>query len=274
MKDLVSYDSTAAESLLTQIKNFFMSKGIVMTKKFGGAKSQQNQSSPADYALWIKPFIIQTNEPAFYLDIDSPDDVAATRADLEKRLTDLQGKIKTFLQNNNDLDENLLSKIQTLANANLSRAIKATQFGLKNKLASDVKKCNSVNDLQDIASRRYREFFEKEFLERIIVPLYEGLRQNPKETAYLWILQEVNNFLADLGVMTVDISIGDFYDEKKPYEPSEESRSAITTDAADKDKIREVLRYAYAFQEDKGAENSVIMLGKVIVAVYQAGGAK
>ena len=32
MKDLVSYDSTAAESLLTQIKNFFMSKGIVKIK--------------------------------------------------------------------------------------------------------------------------------------------------------------------------------------------------------------------------------------------------
>ncbi len=274
MKDLVSYDSTAAESLLTQIKNFFMSKGIVMTKKFGGAKSQQNQSSPADYALWIKSFIIQTNESAFYLSINSPDDVAATRADLEKRLTDLQGKLKTFLQNNSDLDKNLLGKIQTLANGNLSKAIKAAQFGLRKDLESRVKECNSVDDLQDIASRLYGEFLKKEFLERIIVPLYEGLRQNPKEFAYLWTLQEVNNFLADLGVMTVDISVGDFYDEKKPYEPSEESRSAITTDAADKDKIREILRYAYAFQEDKGAENSVIMPGKVIVAVYQKGGAK
>ena len=74
--------------------------------------------------------------------------------------------------------------------------------------------------------------------------------------------------------MTVNISVGEVYDENSPYIPSEESQSEkfTTTFAQEKDTIREILRYAYAFQEDNGAR--IIMDGEVIVMVYQPEGAQ
>ncbi len=274
MEALVKYNLTAAENLLAEIKRLFMSKGIMLAKKFSG--EQDTSSEEVDRTLWIKPFVIQTSAPAFYLDINSPDDLAIKNADLESRINDLQGKLKTFLQNNSDLDENLAGKINTLATSVLMQAKRAVKFGLKKSLGAENKNCNTIEELQEAAGRRYGDFLRKEFLERIMIPLYEGLQQTPNEGAYLYVLGEANNFLADLGVATVNISVGEKYDENLPYVHVGEADSPqyVTTNGAEKDTIREILRYAYAFQEDKGAENRLIMEGEVIVMLYRPGGAQ
>ncbi|MBQ7197970.1 MAG: hypothetical protein IJS29_01780 [Selenomonadaceae bacterium] len=276
MRDLISYDLPTTKNLLDDVKIFFASKGIMLPKKSSVKLNPQSQSANADPTLWIKPFIIQPSEPAFYLDINSPDDLFAKNTELDEQLSTLQGELKIFLQNNSDLEETLKDKINTFATSHLTRAKIAVNRNLRKKFNFDIKSCTSIEELRDVAGQRYSEFFTKDFLERIMIPLYESIKQTPDEPAYLWTLGKVNSFLEDLGIMTVNISIGDVYDENSPYVPAAESNleKYSTTNPNEKDTVREILRYAYAFQENKGAENRIIMDGEVIVMTYRAGGAK
>ena len=273
MVDLIAYESMAAEELLEQIKKFFRAKGIILPTIFVTRdETEKFSESPAVNLQWVQSFIIQTDEPAFYLKIDSPDDIAILNQDLEQALSELQDSLKKFLENNRELEESLRSKINTFATAHLVQAKKAVKFRLKKLKTEVANNCNTVEELRELAGKHYATFIKQELLERIVYPLYDGLEQNPKEEAYLWVLNEVNRFLADLGVMTINISVGEYWDENNPfYSPAEESTSDkyATTNPDEKGLICEVLRYAYAFQENKDADNRQIAEGIIIVKVYR-----
>lgn len=273
MVDLIAYESMAAEELLEQIKKFFRAKGIILPTIFVTRdETEKFSESPAVNLQWVQSFIIQTDEPAFYLKIDSPDDIAILNQDLEQALSELQDSLKKFLENNRELEESLRSKINTFATAHLVQAKKAVKFRLKKLKTEVANNCNTVEELRELAGKYYATFIKQELLERIVYPLYDGLEQNPKEEAYLWVLNEVNRFLADLGVMTINISVGEYWDENNPfYFPAEESTSEkyATTNPDEKGLICEVLRYAYVFQENKDADNRQIAEGIIIVKVYR-----
>ncbi len=272
-EELNKYVPAVAESVLQEVKNKMVSHGILLarrvTKTTGGFGDEVAES-----VNWVRPFFFDTTASAFYLGINSPDDLIEINTDLETKLSNLQSKMKLFLVNNSDLEEDIRSKINTFATSILAQAKKAVKFGLKNGLKADKENCRSLEDLREAAGRRYADFIRKEVLERIMVPLYDGVHYAPDESAYQYILTQVNNFLAELGVLTVPVSVGAVYDENMPYEPSEVSQEEQykTENIEEKDKICAILRYAYAFQEDKeGVENRRIMDGSVIVKIYREG---
>lgn len=274
MEELIAYKPTLAEELLSQIKKFSRASGIILSPIFAARdEAEKNSESAAEKSQWIKPFAIQTDEQAFYLKIDSPDDIASLNKDLEQTLSDLQDSLKKFLENNRELEENLRSKINTFATKHLVQAKKAVKFRLKKLKDEAANNCNTVDELRTLAGKHYADFVKQELLERIVYPLYDGLQQNPNEDAYLWVLDKVNRFLANLGVMTVNISVGEHWDENNPfYSPAPEESASdeyATTNADEKDLIRDILRYAYIFQEDKGADNRQIAEGTIIVMVYR-----
>lgn len=274
MEELIAYEPTLAEELLSQIKKFSRASGIILSPIFAACdEAEKNSESPAEKLQWIKPFIIETDEPAFYLKIDSPDDIATLNQELDQALSDLQNSLKKFLENNPELDESLRSKINTFATMHLVQAKKAVKFRLKKLKGEAANNCNTVDELRNLAGKHYADFVRQELLERIVYPLYDGLQHNPNEAAYLGVLDKVNRFLADLGVMTVNISVGEHWDENNPfYSPAPEESASdeyATTNADEKDLIRDILRYAYVFQEDKGADNRQIAEGTIIVMVYR-----
>ena len=275
MKELNIYSPQESENLLTEIKKFLLSKGIMLRQKFSAVKNSEIQSSKSNSDL-IKPFIIQTDTPAFYLEINSPDDISKVNEQLENLLTNLQTDLKNFLDTNSDLDSVIADKINTFATSNLTAAKKAFKFNLKKSLLAEIKNCNTIDELREVARRYYGNFLEKEFLQRIMVPLYEGIKQTPTKQAYIWTLGKVNDFLSELGVMTAEISVGDVWNENSLYIPanSEYSKKFSTTNAQEKDTVREILQYAYIFNENRGAENYPIMDGEVIVMVYKTEGAQ
>lgn len=132
MEDLIVYESTVVEELLSRIKNFCREKGIILPTTFVTRdEAEKNSESLVADSQWVKPFIIQTDEPAFYLKINSPDDIALLNKDLEQALSELQDSLKKFLENNRELEESLRSKINTFATAHLVQAKKAVKFSLK-----------------------------------------------------------------------------------------------------------------------------------------------
>lgn len=276
MEALAEYDLAGSEALLQEVKNILNARGIMLVRRAAKPEGHEETSmaSSTPQVDWIRPFFLEKGEAAFYLKLNSAEDIAAINGDLEKRLTNLQEKLKQFLENNDDLEEGLRSKINTFAASNLGQAKKAIKFGLRKKLMGDAKECNSIEDLLELAGRQYAAFIRQELLERILVPLYEGLRNNPGEAAYLFVLGRVNELLAGLGIYTVPVNVSEVYDEKNPYIPSDESQEAEyqTENIDEKDRICAVLRYAYAFREDKGTDDRGIMEGSVITRVYRQGG--
>lgn len=273
-QELSFYNTSDAENLLEQVKRLFMSKGIILAKKFSFESPETAQSADDDSEV-IKHFFIQPDATAFYLKLDSSDDIEKLNTSLETQIKNLQDKLNNFLRNNSELDGSLREKVEIFASSNLMKAKKAVKFGLTKSLKQDSKECNNISELYNAAGRRYGDFFQKEILERVMYPIYEGLSQNPADDVYRWVLQELNSFLSELGIYTVDISIGDKYDENSPYYPAEESKSEkyTTTSLEQKDSIKKILRYAYAFNEGKGTDNRKIVDGEVIVMVYRAEGA-
>ncbi len=255
--ELEKYNPASAATLLGEIEKFCLSKGIIL---------QRNSNSKIADKNWIRKFIIQTDAPPFYLEINSPSDIEKINGDLNERLENLQRKVKNFLQNNGAMNKNLQDKINTLGNKLLDTAKRYIKFGLKNSLQRELKNCNNIEDLRDAAGKCYGEFIKKELLERVFRPLYDELRQKPNDAAYSWLLNGLNQILASLGVMTVNVKIGGRYDENQPYIPAEKF---ITSNPQEKDIICAVVRYAYAFTNER-----IISEGKLIVAKFQQGGAK
>ena len=88
------------------------------------------------------------------------------------------------------------------------------------------------------------------------------------KAAYEFILREVNEFLAELGILTLTVEIGekvpdddDFPYELKPFEN-------FTSDFDKKDSVVEIERYAYVFNEGRGVENFPVCEGSAVVMIY------
>ena len=262
---------SVVENLLNDISNFCRDKGIVVKSR---AKTKAGAADNTKNSQWIKDFIIQPNESAFYLRINSPDDIKTLNDELNSYIKNAQDGLRSFLRNNSDLEEPLKKKVDSFI-GHLERAkIQVTKGRLKKELKAVVETCNSVDELRKKTGNIYAKFIKDDILAQIMYPSYEGLRHNPNETVYFSVVKEINQFLANLGVMTVQIDEGDIWQDDSPYNVSEESNADEykTADERQKDTVRAVLRYAYAFQESKGDDNPVIAEGEVIVMVYKPEG--
>lgn len=60
MEELIAYESTLAEELLSQIKKFSRANGIILSPIFAARdEADKNSESPAEKSQWIKPFIMR-----------------------------------------------------------------------------------------------------------------------------------------------------------------------------------------------------------------------
>ena len=272
-KDLPNCDFVAAEALLEQTRDVFRKRGILLTKASSKSEHQESYGNN-DNLQWIKEFIIPADAPAFYNSINSPEDIQQLNSMIEEKLTELQNNLKTFLLNNGDIEEPIKRKITIFASTHLVTAKKAVKFKVRNSLKKDIETCNNVEDLRNATGRIYSDFIKKELLDHIMLPLYEGIQFNFREESYHWVLQKMNQFLSDLGVMTVDVEIGKKITDEMPYQFSPENTDIkyLTDNPENKDIIQKICRYAYVFNEEKGFDNRLIMDGEVLVLVYRPGG--
>ncbi len=271
MEDLKQPNRLDVENLLSELQQFFRKLGIIMPRR---VDTKENSAEDVQKSQWIKHFIIPTDEKAFYLQIDSPDDIKELNHKLADSLQSLQKSLKDFQNKNENLEESLRKKIQSFISI-LSNAIKKlTRGALKTELKKASETCNAVKQLREESGRLYAKFIKDDLLDNIMYPSYEGLRHDPNEEVYLFVVETMNQFLANLGVMTIQVNEGDRLNDDLPYKISEETKAEQykTTNEQEQDIIKAVLRYAYVFQENKGGDNRQIADGEVIVMVFEPEG--
>ncbi|MBQ7703869.1 MAG: hypothetical protein IJT73_00335 [Selenomonadaceae bacterium] len=187
------YNPAEAEKLLNDLKNFCLSNGVILVEKISGED---------------KIFEIQTDKPAFYLDIKSLDDAAKLNEILKEHLDTLKSDKKIFLQNHSKIEENIYKTIDSI---NLSRAQKFIDSGLK-KFLSQYK---TVEELREVAGQIYGDFIKSQLIDSFISKLYGELKKNPGVTAYIYIVRKFNQMFAELGITAVESSSGIVYKFKE-----------------------------------------------------------
>lgn len=283
LEALLPCDFALCDALLEETQKLFRVKGIIFSS--GRKKSvdaQKKAIETGDEAgAWVKEFALPAETQAFYLQINSRDEAVERGKEIGEQIAQIQGRLQTFLQNNSDLEAEIAKKIKTFASTHLTKARKYLLNGLAKELNKDMDTANSIEEVREAVGKRYSSFLKREIFDRIIEPLYEGIKKSVQEAdtegeeAYRAVLRELNSFFSGLGVTTITVAVGEKMPPDVPYGFSEESTSAkyTTTDLSEKDIVREIRRYAYVFQEEKGSENRVVVDGEVIVAVYRPGGA-
>ena len=197
---------------------------------------------------WLKPFRIQQNlqKKAFYLQINSPDDVKVWNKVAIDKIEELHTNLGKLIGNNDSiLDADAKDKVKKLK-SNVIRLKKA----LNVKAKSMTKECASVDDLREHARDAYISLFKGKLIEPILEPIYGGMRQK-RSQVYPLILKYINDFMADFGVVTFEVHAGQVNDyEHNPYIPEEPTETEDTQDLSLKDVIKSVNTYAYVFYEE------------------------
>ena len=122
-RELEKFEPKVAEALLEEVKSRLATVGIML--KASSVENFADESADGKSNVdWLRNFIIETDAPAFYLKIQSPEDIVEVNQELERHLSALQDKLKNFLQNNADLEDRLKSKINTFASSMLTQAKK------------------------------------------------------------------------------------------------------------------------------------------------------
>ena len=213
---------------------------------------------------WLEKFIIDPETPAFYRSFTSPDDVRAFSSEFIDRLWHLREIFSKYIDDNSSvLSAEMKDKIDAFA----------MQFGRMKKMMiprskaieRDIIESNSIEDVRRSVRKNYAELLKNVF-DNVVDPIYEGMRLTPN-AAYEFVLREVNEFLKGLGISTLTVELGEKFPDNFPYalKPAE----IFTSDPDKKDSAAEIERYAYVFNEDRGAENFCLCQGSAYVTVYK-----
>lgn len=240
------------EALTDEIEKFFSYSGIItgytasVVGNMDNLDHQDSQNIISDG--WLKPFRIprDSQKKAFYLQINSPDDVKGWNKVAIDKIEKLHTRLGQLIENNDSmLDADAKDKVKKLK-LNVIRLKKA----LNVKAKSMTKECASVDDLREHARYAYSNLLKGKLIEPILEPIYEGMRQKQSQ-AYLLILRYINDFMADFGVVTFEVHAGQVNDyENNPYKPEEPTEAETTQNPSLKDVIKSVNTYAYVFYEE------------------------
>ena len=198
-------------------------------------------------------FIIKQEKIAFYNKVNNFDDINKIYKELYDKLEQFSVDIADFRDNNSFKQEikDKLSKFKT----EVDRSLKPLESRHK-KLLDNCKKCNDTNSIIENVVQTYKKFFEEKIFKAIVFPLYDGYRNDNDSSSYEWLITKINKILANLGIYTLKITVGERIEINNnvdfSYELTEpkEDNSDLSNDIAKKDTVKNVLRYAYVFNDD------------------------
>lgn len=197
-------------------------------------------------------FIIKQEKIAFYNKVNNFDDINKIYKELYDKLEQFSVDIADF-RDNNGFKQEIKDKLSTFK-IEVDKSLNPLVSKHK-KLVDSCKKCNDINSIRENVVQSYRDFLEKKIFKAIVFPLYDGYR-NDDDSLYVWLITKINKILKDLGIYTLKITIGERIeinnDVDVPYcftEPKEDN-SDLSNEIAKKQTVKNVLRYAYVFNDD------------------------
>lgn len=241
LKNDKKYDHQETKSLLAKVRDFFQTKLRIIVPECVTEKEEQTDQVNNSF---IEAFAIAEGADAIFSACNGFDDLEGILDLFEGRLNDLLDGMDDLLNKNTDLDDESKKSLDSYASA-IDKCI--TVYGIqRRKRMARFKELNSVAELQDELRQLFTEIVSNYIIAVLFDALYERIKNN-SGTVYEMVVREVNEFLAQNGIFTKHVNVGDAIDPEY-MEPTSDSSENYTDDYQKFEKIDEIRRYPYMFK--------------------------
>lgn len=227
--------------LLAEMAAYFSQQGIFID--LGGNTNLNNDGmNGTDSAneISLEQFLIppESAAPAFFLGINGVGDVETCLERLSGDLEKLHQDIANYAEQNS-LEEEIRKKV-TLINVHVSKA-KGSLPGRAKKLITSCREKNSVGEQRREAASVLGKVFKERIMDGAMEPIYAE-----RKSVYGFVLRKLNEFLANWGVQTLSLNVGDCMNYDLPCEILPGSEDGTVEQH---DKIRKIDRFPYVWHE-------------------------
>ncbi|XME04052.1 hypothetical protein QYZ88_007705 [Lachnospiraceae bacterium C1.1] len=235
------YDHQESKKLLKEVRDFFQSKLRIIVPEW----ITKNEVATDEASVGVlEAFFIEKKVEPIYKNCNCYDDLPGILDLFDERLTTLLGNMDELLDKNGELDDETKKSLDGYAMA-VDKCLNVYSTQRKRQM-SKFKELSTIGEIQD----ELRQLFS-DIIGKYIIVLFDGLYERVGNNAgpvYEMVIREINKFLAENGVETKVVRVGDALDPEL-MEPTPDSAENFTNDFQKFDKIDEIRRYPYFFTD-------------------------
>lgn len=243
LDDDKEYDHQETKTLLEEVRNFVQKDLKIIVPECTLQKKDVKEGKNGGV---IEIFYIEKCVEPLYADCNKYGDLEGILDLFDFRLNELLDSIDAILDNNGELDDDSKDNIESYASV-IDKCV-TVYTNQRRKRATKFKELLTVDELQVELRQLFAEIISNYIIMVLFDALYERIKNNAGQV-YELIVQEINSFLAENGVYTKKVSVGDQL-EPECMEPTSDSVDNVTDDFQLFDKIDEIRRYPYFFADD------------------------
>lgn len=235
------YDHQESKNLLKEVRDFFQSKLRIIVPEW----ITQKESVVEDARVGVvEAFFIEKAAEPIYKSCNGYDDLAGIIDLFDRRLNTLLDNMDELLDKNSELDDETKKSLDDYATA-IDKCLNVYTTQRRRQM-SKFKELSTVGEIQD----ELRQLFS-DIIRKYIIVLFDGLYERVSNNAgpvYGMVIHEINQFLAENGVQTKGVKLGEMLDPEY-MEPTPDSAENFTEDFQKFDRIDEIRRYPYMFTD-------------------------
>ncbi|MFI3211490.1 MAG: hypothetical protein R3Y64_10640 [Peptostreptococcaceae bacterium] len=251
MEEII-YDRKRCEDLFREVNKLFRETSnleSIKSKELDLAKSSNNI---------IDLFKIEKINGDIFDTIVDFNSLLSIRQDILDRLNKLNMSLKDLLENDKSIDEQVSKSIKAMYK---EIRVLIKDFEKDKKLRKDILDTDSLEVIREKCISNLSSMINRVVISNLIHSVFEGIKHS-NDYNYEIVLNMINDFLSELGIVTYLLFEGEKLDnDKYDLVDIEEFGSEITIDYNKKECIKSVLQYPYIFKK----YNHIVSEGKVTV---------
>ena len=235
------YVHEESKILLEEVRSFFQGRLKMIGIEWVSEKLNNDAKETEGPTL----FVIKNANVTPYEKCNGISDVNKIFSDFGNSLEGLIDNLDAIIDNNKDISEDCKESISSYAAA-VEKAF--TVFGNQRKRRMPkINEMDSVSEIRFEIKQLISEIISNYIVQVLVDALYSRIKNNAGEV-YELAVGEVNKFLADNGVITKEVKVGEVLNPEY-IEPTSDSVDNITEDFVKFDTIEEIRRYPYFFND-------------------------
>lgn len=240
LKEEKVYMHQESKELLEEVRSFFQGKLKMIGIEW---VSDRKNNKVAENGMRL--FVIEKANRPLYESCNGLEDVDKLLDQFNNNLENLLDSFDALMDNNKEISDDDRDNLDSYANA-IYKGI--TVFGTQRKRHNAVfKELSTVEELRDTLKSLISKIIVDYIILVLIDALYERIKNNAGEV-YTLAVNEINKFLAENGVYTKEVVLGETIDPEF-LEPTSDSCDNVTDDFNKFDTIDEIRRYPYLFMD-------------------------
>lgn len=244
-KSLTGFSFETCRNLIDEVRVFFGKQGILAPKTANEASGTgEAEHAEGGTAAGLDMFAIRKEQAqqAFFLSVNGVDDVASCLHNFTEGLHSLHEDIASYAGRNLEIGEDVRRKISQF-NVSIAKATGLMEGNRGKRIEAACKEKVTVDEQRRELGGQLGKLISERLMDGVMEPIYEDPRP-----AYEFIVQKINGFLAQWGIVTIDIKAGEPMNYELPCTVMPGSEEGTEEQHGT---IREVHHFPYVWNEDR-----------------------